>query len=250
MSDKERYPNNPLRNPTQKKLKKVFGDLPLVDAKERLAVFPTEDDFKQAVRLDPHNCGFARCVARTARSTAALVFAGTSFFDHPGKDGVRRIHRYMNSRGTKIVIREFDRGHDVDISKAFVFLPPSQSKRLSDQKKKGKRTRANSRGKVIIAEWMARKKLLQAEGDLDRMQSRLNRLSEQQSPQAPAVKETKQQISMIREKLPTLRDDFQEKTKKASAVRLRPFVTKKTKAELHALNIRNGTGFKVQANHP
>jgi|SRR5215471_2956169 len=242
MNDKRRYPKNPLRNPTQKHLRKVFGDLPVVDATSDLKLFPQQSDFASGVPLDPHRCGFARCGRRQVGATAALVFFYTSYFDHVGEDGVQRIYRYSNGTRVRSIARKFDRrgASAVNTDRAFIFHPPSHSNTLRRQRAKGRRLRRSPRGKLLINTWMTGRRLQDAERDLGNMTEKLERLSISRSPAAPSVVETKTQIQRLRTRVRELRDDYHDKAKRADKVRIRPAIPKTTKA--HNLNIRNGIG--------
>jgi|SRR5215471_816006 len=242
MTDRKRYPKNPLRNPTQKKLRDVFGDLEVVDAPELLQMFPNDEDFAKAEPLNPHNCGFYHCAARSIGATSALVFATTSFFDHVGKDGKRRIYRYKNSRPTQRTIHRFDAKKKVDVSKAFIFLPPAESYTLDYQRAKGRRLRKDPRSKSILQEWMARDRLRQAEGDLERWQTRAERQSS--SHQTASTLATEKQVARLKKKVRELRSDYDDKHARAKEVRMRPYRAKRTEGHAtHNLRIRNGTGF-------
>lgn len=237
----------PPRSPSQKKLREVFGDLPLTDATEPLTIFPTEEDFKQAVPLDPHNCGFARCAERVAQSRYALVFGGATYFDHVGSDGVRRIYRYYNAKVTRRVIRAFDRGEKIDVSRPFVFLPPSKSNTLRAVRARAKRLRASPRSQVILKEWTSRKRMLQAEADQANLAERLERLAGRKSPASPQVTEATEQLRALKSRLRCLRDDFHAAQKAANEVRLNPYRESRTVAKSNKLRIRNGSGFMAMA---
>jgi hypothetical protein len=239
-SDRKRYPKNPLRNPTQKQLRSIFGDYDVVDATSDVTLIPHEGDFEQATQCDPKACGFARAARRTLGASAALVFNETAYFDHLGADGVRRIHRYKNSKGTKQNIKLFDRyGSDAVKQRSFVFRAPCRSYTIKEQRKKGKRLRASPRGQMLMDAWLTKKKMLDAERDLGNMTTRLEQLESKHTPQASTVVETKEQVRKLSSRLRELKQEHRDKKQKADKVRLRPYRPQSTNGTVHNLEVRN-----------
>ena len=60
-------------------LKRFFGNLPVVDAKENLRIFVNDDDVHGAKRRDPKNCVLARACCRLYGSNAVAFFRMTAY---------------------------------------------------------------------------------------------------------------------------------------------------------------------------
>jgi len=267
-SDKKRYPNNPLRNKVQKELRKVFGDLPVVDATRSIQLWPTDKDFAVATPCDPYNCGFKRAATRMCGARAAVVFQSAAYFDHLGPDGVRRIYRYVPKTAARTGITVFDDdGVEGVIKKfglkptptiAFEFAAPTRSTSRAYISNHGRKLRTGPR-RVIIDSWMTQKRAREAQvtltkttADLDHQKERLQHLSERYSPQAPTVIETQRQIRLLkdkaqaqRERIGDLREKAVEQKAAADKIRLKEFKPKIVAGthHQHNLNVRNGSGF-------
>ena len=100
----------PGANAPGKLLRKYFGNLEIAEAKRPLTLFPNWGDFKDAVKHDPHNCGFARCAARTTGASSALFFKEAVYIDHIGPDGIKRAYRYIADSHIYRVLAAFDKG--------------------------------------------------------------------------------------------------------------------------------------------
>jgi hypothetical protein len=242
--DRGRYPKGRLRNPVQLRLREVFGDLELVDAKEPLTVFPTHEDFEAATQADPHGCGFQLCAKRICKSKAALVFRTASYIDHPGKDGVRRIYRYINSSGVRRAVFAYDtRGAAaVDTSAPFVFYAPAPSLTLKVAQRRSRALRRGPR-RVILDHWEAKRKLRQYETDLSNQSERLERLRAERSPQSPLVIETREQVDRLQVQARRWRERERELRSEADALRTKPYRQKAVVGGEHNLAVRNGTGY-------
>lgn len=126
------------------KLQRFFGDLEVIDAAHELRIQPNTQDISGAVKGDPQNCAFARCLGRTLGSAHALFFNRVAYVDMLGPDGKRRVERFCMSPEAREFVAEFDR--DSNVSPAgFILSPPSPSLRLDSKcrakKLKNERTR-------------------------------------------------------------------------------------------------------------
>jgi hypothetical protein len=94
-------------------LKRVFGDLEVVEATAALHIQPQRVDIETAERDDPANCAFSRACQRMYDSHVVLFFGTVAYVDLPDPKGVRQIHRFRIERPAQEFIKAFDAGDDV-----------------------------------------------------------------------------------------------------------------------------------------
>ena len=92
-----------------KLLKRVFGGLPVVDAKRELRLFSDVSDISVATRKDPTNCVFAKTCQRLYGSHNVAFFRTVAYVDLPDSKGGRRIERFNLTKMTRKLIEKFDR---------------------------------------------------------------------------------------------------------------------------------------------
>ena len=82
-------------SPDRLSLKRWFGDLEVVEAKQDIRIQPNDDDIKNAIKNDPSRCVFSQACKRMWSSTA-VVFFGTIACATCGRQVPRRRrgHRY------------------------------------------------------------------------------------------------------------------------------------------------------------
>lgn len=113
-------------------LKRVFGGLPVVDAKRELRVFVAKYDIKPAKRKDPTNCVFAKACRRLYGSRIVAFFRTVVYMELPDNKGNLRIERFRPSRPTERSIARFDRTGKADPA-GYHLLPPSPGKTMDHQ---------------------------------------------------------------------------------------------------------------------
>jgi len=223
------------------------GELEIIDAKRSLTLLPSENDFANAVKRDPHKCGFARTCARLLRSTKVLFFKRAVYIDHFGEDGVRRIYRYVPSTAVIKTLSAFDAGKlkSNQVLRAFILRPASQSQTLAGQRRQRRAWRRTDSGRAIEALRHADRYVTEIVRDVDNTKERLARLEKQFSPKAASVVETKGQLKKLRDRLAVAVDDRRDKEKAAKEVRKSSFNTalsRPRRREVDA-NIRGGRFF-------
>lgn len=122
-------------------IRRLWGDLPVVDAERDLRVIMGPDDVKSAVPKDPMNCVFARACRRLYRSSKVLFLRSTAYVDLPQQDGTRRVERFELPRGMRDLIDDFDRGKGVIPEGGFLLLAPTPGRRMDRRRLLQKRER-------------------------------------------------------------------------------------------------------------
>lgn len=112
-----------------RQLSRWFGDLPVIEAQKELRVQPNSDDIKNALKNDPANCAFSRACQRMWDSKVVLFFGHVAYVDLLGKEGKRRVERFMVSSAARQYIKDFDDGKTVPAA-GFVLMPPSPSQTI------------------------------------------------------------------------------------------------------------------------
>ena len=100
--------------PANAEIKRLWGDVEVVDAQEDLRVFIQPQDFSNAVRKDPGCCAFAQACKRQFAATKVLFFRSVAYVDIPYKNGRRRVERFTLPREMRELIENFDEKQTVD----------------------------------------------------------------------------------------------------------------------------------------
>lgn len=110
--------------PGIKRIEEQFGGLPVIEAKDPLRLQPIKSDVIGAVTKDPCNCVFARCAIRQFGATRVFFWKSVAYVDLVGKDGIRRIERFIIKPAVRELIEKFDRGEPIEEGRAFILSPP------------------------------------------------------------------------------------------------------------------------------
>lgn len=221
-------------------LEKAFPGLKIKDAPKDLRLFPTELDFKNAVRKDPEHCGFANCAARVCGSTQAHFFTRYAYIDHPGDDGVRRVYRYCISKDVHDAIADFDE-FGVRVGKkmrAFTLRAPKPSEKLEAQRKANRKWRTGPTAKAITAEKAARVELRRCEREFD--QATL--LARDTNIGTDKVRENEARVRAARLQTRKAKEKLAAAVERAKKARLATYGTGKAKPRLRNLAVRSGSG--------
>lgn len=232
----------------RRQIEKYFGgELEIVDAKRMLTLLPDEKDFANAVKRDPHKCGFARTCARLLRSTKVLFFKRAVYIDHFGEDGVRRIYRYVPSTAVTHTLDAFDAGKlkPNQVLRAFILRPASISQTLAGQRRQRRAWRRTDSGRAIEALRHADRHVSEVVRDVNNTKERIERLEKQYSPKAPSVVEAKGQLRKLRDRLSDAIDTRRTKEAEAKEVRNHGFGTGLSRPKPREVdaNIRGGSFF-------
>lgn len=88
---------------------RMWGGLPVVDAKAELYVVVAEEDSAAAVQGDPTECAFAQACRRMYQSQAVMFYTTVAYVDLPDEKGKRKVFRFCMPAGARRLIERFDR---------------------------------------------------------------------------------------------------------------------------------------------
>lgn len=130
-------------------IRRLWGDVEVIDAKNDLRVFITEDDVKRATPKDPMLCVFARACMRTFRATKILFWRTVAYVELPDQDGKHHVERFIMPDRMRDLIEAFDRGEGVVPEAGFVLRAPGPSQTLDGEMKRSANQRASERRKLL-----------------------------------------------------------------------------------------------------
>jgi hypothetical protein len=222
----------------------AFGNLAVKDAMEPLLLIPIEDDFKNAVRKDPKNCGLSRCVERMYGATLAMFFKRCAYVDMVGSDGIRCVKRYTTTTSVLEQLSAFDRAQNVKTGRSIKLLPPSPGQTMAGMRKRNSQWRRSDVGKAVAAETKARSSLRIAERGLERAETHYKEAKSEHGSSSPVLKiAVKQKVAATTE-LQKAREKAAaavERSKKLRSVSFRNGVPPKPRK--FDLSVRNASGF-------
>ncbi len=137
----------------RKQIRRLWGDLEVVEAQKDLRVFIRPSDVRKARAKDPEQCVFAKACRRQFDATKVLFLKSVAYVDLPGEDGVRRVERFQMSPQMRDLVESFDRGQPIrDIAGFELRKPrPSYTLEAKAEKSRGERERRTRRSKAVAA---------------------------------------------------------------------------------------------------
>ena len=92
-----------------KEIKRFFNGLEVIEAKEDLSVFVTQEDIDTSIRGDEHNCVIAKCLQRLGCKIGVAIWRTIGYVDLPyGKNGEQKIVRFKFGKKLKKQIAKYD----------------------------------------------------------------------------------------------------------------------------------------------
>lgn len=110
--------------PRRLAVERYFGDLPVVDAKAPLRIFPNKRDISKAKPKNPAHCVFAESCRRMYGATKIMFLRTTAFIDLPDRNGKRKVNRFVLQKDVRQQIAKFDRTRKADPG-GYELSPPS-----------------------------------------------------------------------------------------------------------------------------
>lgn len=131
-------------------LQSVFGkDLPpICDARVPVRLQPMPVDAIDAKPLSPNACLVARTAARMYGSRGVAFFKGLAYIDLADEHGDRRLERFIASKATVSVIRDFDAGKPISLGFAVVLYPPTKPHRLASKRRTARKRHRTPTGRA------------------------------------------------------------------------------------------------------
>ena len=110
-------------------IKRIWGDVEVVDAAKDLRVFVQPCDIDSAIKKDPGCCVFAQACKRQFAATKVLFWKHVAYVELPGPDGKRRVERFHLSVSMRKLIENFDKGDPILPEAGFELktVPPSEA---------------------------------------------------------------------------------------------------------------------------
>jgi hypothetical protein len=223
-------------------LQAAFPGLEIADAREPLHLFPSQEDFEQGVRMDPHHCGFANCAHRVCGSTAAYFFKRYVYLDRFDEDGKRKVFRYTVTKNVFDALAAFDQGKRVKLQRAFILRAPSESDSIKGMRVRNKAYRRSDVAKAIKRRKKAEKLLMAATGDLKRNERIWDRAKDKPA-QSKRYQDAQQRLEASKGAVAKARDEFDAAKAREAELRTVRFATAAAREPVkRAINIRNGRG--------
>jgi hypothetical protein len=107
------------KNRSVDEIRRVWGDIDVVDAQKDLRVFISPEDVLSARSKDPGCCVFAQACKRQFAATKVLFWRTVAYVELPSPSGKRRVERFELSPEMRSLIENFDRGKKVPIEAGF-----------------------------------------------------------------------------------------------------------------------------------
>jgi hypothetical protein len=128
-----------------KEIARLWGDVPVTDAEKDLRVFIASCDLEGATRKDPAHCVFARACQRVFGARKILFFRRVAYVELPGKDGQKRVERFLMGREMKRLVKDFDEGRTTIPEAGFVLHAPPRSGTLEGQAERRRQNKDNTK---------------------------------------------------------------------------------------------------------
>jgi hypothetical protein len=128
-------------------IRRLWGDIEVVDASKDLRVFISPEDVRSATPKDPGCCVFAQACKRQFAATKVLFWRSVAYVELPSQSGKRRVERFRLSPEMRSLIESFDRGRPVALEAGFELkaMGPSQTferKRITNRECKERRKKS------------------------------------------------------------------------------------------------------------
>jgi len=120
----------------------MFRGLPVREARASIHVQPNSDDISGAVKEDPQNCAYARCLKRTLQAKDVFIFRSRAYIQTLDEKGNPIMERFLVKKHARDYIVRFDGGMRVEPG-GFIFHAPTKKMTLA-YKMQGERLRRAS----------------------------------------------------------------------------------------------------------
>jgi hypothetical protein len=206
-----------------KKLREAFGDLRVVDGCIPLRLQPMQCDVDGATPKDPTNCVYARAAKRQYGATKVIFWKTCAYADLVGKDGIRRVERFLIRRDVLDLIEKFDRGQPFEAGRAFdLIVPPYGSKIKVKARAEKERRRENKKHRAVIDRAHgAKRRVKVAEARLQQAVTKLQEVRTTEKPQSPSLKLAAEQVKNEKVAVRQAKNDAARLVKAADKIKKR-----------------------------
>ncbi len=135
------------KDAASREITRLWGDVPVVDAKKDLRVFITPSDVESATRKDPGACVFAKACSRSFGCKRVLIYRATAYVELPSENGALKVERFTLTPAMRSLVEAFDKGEIVIPAAGFVLRAPSKSQTLDGIRKNWHRNGLKNRAR-------------------------------------------------------------------------------------------------------
>ncbi len=135
-------------DPAGQEIKRIWGDMEVVDSEKELRVFIAPEDVAKATRKDPAYCVFAQACRRQFHATKVLFYRSVAYIDLPF-EGRRRVERFLMPDKMRDLVESFDRGETKIPQDGFVLKAPTPSNTLNNTAKKSSEDRLRAKRRML-----------------------------------------------------------------------------------------------------
>jgi hypothetical protein len=134
-----------MKNKSTEEIQRLWGDVEVIDAEKDLRVFIKPEDVSSAKTKDPGCCVFAQACKRQFAATKVMFWKSVAYVELPGKDGHRRVERFILSPAMRSLIEDFDKGNPVALSAGFELKRPPPHLTFDGKRENNRRNQKNFR---------------------------------------------------------------------------------------------------------
>lgn len=188
-------------NPTKlggaihKKLRDEFGDLPVVDGCIPVRLQPMPCDVAGAVQKDPTNCVYARAARRQYGATKVIFWKTCAYIDLVGRDGVRRVERFIIAKDMLELIEKFDRGEPFEEGHAFQLLIPGPNHTIKVRREYNRKRQKKPVTRILVKARTLKTSLLKKTAVLEKAEQRLQVIRATEKPRSAKVRLAAERVS-------------------------------------------------------
>lgn len=115
-------------------LERTFNGLPVIEARQNIVVFFTDEDVAGATERDFGQCVLARACTRSLGAETVMFTRSTAYVDLPQEDGTRAVERFTLPLKTRKVVALFDMGIRTLPKGAITLQAPAPSETLEGKR--------------------------------------------------------------------------------------------------------------------
>jgi hypothetical protein len=123
------------RSSEQSAVLRLWGDIPIVEAKHDVRIVLAPEDGASAIRGDGKNCILAQACKRSFHSSKVVFFRRVAYLELPDEKGRPRVERFCISSEAHNIIRQFDLTGIVPLRASFNLKAPNKTMTLEAHRK-------------------------------------------------------------------------------------------------------------------
>ena len=123
-------------------ISRKWGNIPIVDATEKLRLFVSKEDIAQSIRKDFSSCALANCCKRSIGSEGVFFYKTRAYVHIPTS---KQIQRFILNKSGQELISSFDKGKSIK-SQEVVLTPPKEFQKLDSELERQRWIRRKEKG--------------------------------------------------------------------------------------------------------